>query len=612
MTAYVLTREGDVPSVDELARMLDGNEFAPMPRARDREAWTAIARRPWIEGSIPGLLQRAEEAAASDFPQVKATDYLSYFRTDVRDAHNASAGRRSSALAALIAAECLEHEGRFLDALLDLSWATAEETSWIMPPHIRTGEMLPDAREPALDLRVAGVAALLAQMVYLLGPEMDDLSPMWRRRIVFEIERQAIDPYLRCDWHWERTAMNWNAVCNSGMVAAALLADFDTQTRARVLHKALGSVRRFLTGFTPDGGCSEGPGYWAYGVGNYAVMAYYVHCATGGGVDMLADPVLPAVFAYPTGIVLSGRKVANFADCSPQVGFRGGAIAWAAGRLGVPQMVALSSSGTGRRGYLTNALDLCLAAQPADFSAPPEFFLPDLNLLIARGKGADGEQLVLAVKGGHNAEYHNHNDVGAFIVHWRGESLICDLGAGNYVRAFFTDRRYEFLTTRSRGHNVPLINGVEQGTGSEFCATDFGLERSDGGIGVSMDLAGAYPAEAGVASLRRTVVLYRDDAERVELVDELTFEGDAGDYELPLYTEGEFRATAAGTVEARGENGALRVAFDPDVLDARVEEVEHGDARLAGHFGPVLSRCVLSLRTKGRTVLVRLQFVPAG
>lgn len=607
-----ILRGGPVPDRGRIARLLGRSDFRPMPRAAEREAWSAVAAKPWLADLVAALLERAEKAASAPLAPVRATDYLSFFRTGSRNAHSASAGQHSSALSLLTAAECLEHGGRFLDALLDVSWATAEETSWIMPPHlgIEGEEMLPDAGDPRIDLRVAGVGKQLAEMLYLLGPEMDAASPMWRRRINFEIRRQVVEPYLARTYWWEKADHNWNAVCADGVVASVLLADFDRATRARVLHKALSALPTFLGGFTADGGCSEGPGYWAYGVGTYCSLAYNVHCATGGGVDLLADPLIARVLAYPTAMVLSGSKVANFADCGPEVGFRSGPVVWAAARVGVPGTVALASRRQGRRPYLASMLDLWLTPEPGEFDPPSESFLPDLMVLVARGARADGEQLVLAVKGGHNGEKHNHNDVGTFIVHWRGRSLVCDLGAGDYVKRLFSPERYELLTTRSRGHDVPLVNGVEQGTGEAFRAEQFALDRAGSAIGVSMELASAYPPEAGLKSLRRRVTLHRDGAEFVEMSDEVAFAGASRSYELPLYTEGGFEPAGEDCVIARSDDASLKVSFDPRMLTAAAESVPHGDAALARRFGPELSRCTFRLKGAPERAVVALRFTP--
>jgi hypothetical protein len=255
-------------------------------------------------------------------------------------------------------------------------------------------------------------------------------------------------------------------------------------------------------------------------------------------------------------------------------------------------------------------LDAWLLPEPGSFHAPQETWLPDLMLLVARTDGSDGDQLVLAAKGGHNNEIHNHNDVGAFLVHWRGESLICDLGAGNYIRQLFSGGRYELLSTRSLGHNVPLINGCEQGTGGEFRAVDFSEHEGDAALGVSMDIAGAYPPEAGLEALRRSVILSRAGLGSVELVDEVSFAREGGSYELPLYTEGRFQTDADATLTAVGEQGRLRIELAGDPVSVQVESFEHGDRRWERHFGPQLSRCWLRLNATGTRATVRLRLIP--
>lgn len=371
---------------------------------------------------------------------------------------------------------------------------------------------------------------------------------------------------------------------------------------------ALDRVRTFLKGFTSDGGCTEGPGYWLYGVSWFCAMAYYVHHATGGRIDLLADPMVPRVLEYPTKVVLSGDHVASFADCSPQLDFSSGPIQWAAEKVGVTEMVALASRGARRPS--TDPLELMLAGEPRPFEPPREAWLPKLQVLTARGEGAEGQQLVLAAKGGHNAETHNHNDVGAFIVHWRGESLVCELGSGEYVRQMFSPRRYELFTTRSLGHDVPLVGGVEQATGRRHRASKVRCAIEEDRVVLSMDIAGAYPKEAGLASLVRTFEFPRGEEQWIELTDRVEFAARRRSYRLPLYTSGHFRRAGRGKVLAVGKNGTLAIEFDPKVLEARLEKVAHRDGRLAQRYGARLPRCMLSMRSRARSPIIRLRFVP--
>jgi hypothetical protein len=607
---YPITVDGELPDEEQIERWLAGSGFCPMPVAADRDAWADVAQRPHVRDALPALRERAERIAEQGPGMVKATDYLDFFRTGRRDAHRSSASARAGRLSLLTAVECLDHEGRFLDPLLDLSWAMAEETSWVMPPHLRHDDedVLPDVGQPGVDLRVSMVARALGEMLYLLGEEMDAVSPAWRKRIRYELERQAVRPYLERGFFWEEATHNWNAVCTDGMVACALLGGFDRHTTARVLARAVRSALRFLSGFSADGGCSEGPGYWLYGVGHYASMAYYMRCATGGVLDLLADPIVPRIMAYPPKTVLSGPVVANFADCARTVRFSSGPVAWAASQVDVPQTVALASRGPIADMRVTTVLDLHLMPEPTPFQPPQEAFLPALMLLVARSE--DDGALVLAVKGGHNGEHHNHNDVGTFIVHRLGESLICELGSAEYRKENFSPHRYEFLPNRSLGHNVPLINGCEQARGKEFGATEFRRQESRGAVGVAMELAGAYPAEAQLDSLERTVVLEREGLGRVELTDEVAFSRTEHAYELPLYSEGHFEAAGGAAAVARGSGTALRVEWDNDVLVGEIQEVPHGDRALAHRMGETVSCCRLRLRGDPDSVTVRLRFVP--
>ena len=53
------------------------------------------------------------------------------------------------------------------------------------------------------------------------------------------------------------------------------------------------------------------------------------------------------------------------------------------------------------------------------------------------------EGLFMAAKGGCNGEFHNHNDVGTFIIYKNGERFICDSGNKTYNALTFSDKRYE-------------------------------------------------------------------------------------------------------------------------------------------------------------------------
>ncbi|MBQ4159416.1 MAG: hypothetical protein IJD83_00640, partial [Clostridia bacterium] len=67
----------------------------------------------------------------------------------------------------------------------------------------------------------------------------------------------------------------------------------------------------------------------------------------------------------------------------------------------------------------------------------------------------------------------------------------CDLGAGEYVKGYFAKAtRYDYLSTCSRGHSVPIIDGAYQSSGAEFKGT----MTYENGI-VTVDMSDAYAVD---------------------------------------------------------------------------------------------------------------------
>jgi hypothetical protein len=127
----------------------------------------------------------------------------------------------------------------------------------------------------------------------------------------------------------------------------------------------------------------------------------------------------------------------------------------------------------------------------------------------ARSFEGSAKGLYLAAKGGHNAESHNHNDVGNFIVYADGYPVLIDVGVEAYTAKTFSNRRYEIWTMQSAYHNLPTINGVMQKEGRDFRATEVAYKSGTKAVSFSFDIAKAYPEEAQVLSWKRALTLER-------------------------------------------------------------------------------------------------------
>ena len=90
--------------------------------------------------------------------------------------------------------------------------------------------------------------------------------------------------------------------------------------------------------------------------------------------------------------------------------------------------------------------------------------------------------------------------------------MIIDVGVETYTAKTFSNDRYSIWTMQSAFHNVPMINGIPQKAGRAFEARHVQYQADDAAATLSMDIAAAYPEEAGVRSWHRTVTLERGNA----------------------------------------------------------------------------------------------------
>src|SRR2546430_13772160 len=143
-------------------------------------------------------------------------------------------------------------------------------------------------------------------------------------------------------------------------------------------------------------------------------------------------------------------------------------------------------------------------------------WLADLQLMAARSTPDSGMGWYVAAWGGHNAQSHNHNDVGNFIVYGDGKPVLIDLGVETYSAKTFSSQRYDIWTMQSAYHNLPTINGIMQAAGRQFQAESVSFNETADRVTFSADLASAYPAAAAAQRWQRRVTLGRK-APAVEL-----------------------------------------------------------------------------------------------
>ncbi|WP_193107128.1 heparinase II/III family protein [Brachybacterium sp. FME24] len=505
--------------------------------------------------TAPALASRAEPLP---FPLL--SQYARYWREGVRTDHEDDVRRLGIMAGEAVLAAVATGEQRWIDRAADGLLLLCELSTWCWVAHEevhrRRGWVLPDPDEPVVDLGAAQTLHVLAWADLTLGASLDERVPGLRERMRREARRRVIDPSLeRRDWHWLHGEVNnWTGWIHQHLIAGALLLmdrEEDRRTRDAVLALAIAQQDRYLASFPADGGIDEGFNYFWNGASRLLEAIDMLAEASGGLLPARAAadvPVIAELVRYPHRMELGEGWFVNVSDgparpgphlpwgVTHRWGLRlgdaevvAGALAQRGGSVAPPLspesglgrvLLALGDEAwrTGRRHADGGEGDGSRGAGALADPAPPlpaETWLPQVQLLVARERAGDARGLALAAKGGHNAESHNHLDVGSVMVALDSSPVLIDLGQPTYRAHTFTQRRYEIWTMISSWHTLPTIGGLEQGVGSQFRAEVVQAPDTDPEAAgpedsaLTLDLAAAYPAEAGVRSFRRRALLQR-------------------------------------------------------------------------------------------------------
>jgi Heparinase II/III-like protein len=647
------------------ARLPRPGSWRPYPAARDRAAWDAVhpATREHLLGQAARMLEGA-------WPVLTATGYARFFTDGDRQAYERPYFARRDRLAAAVltaalSGPSLSRAGDIIDGV----WLLCEETSWCLPAHHlfarRSSSPLPDPAEPCVDLFAAETASLLAYTDLLAGDLIEQVAPVARRRLREEVKARVLDPYRDSDeWWWfglrTKDLNNWTPWIHSNLLPASLLLDSRPQDIALTFGRAVGALDRYLDAVPDDGGCDEGINYWWRAGGSLFECLATLASACGDDYGVFEIQKIRAMARYPVIAHIAGRWHVNFADgparpraTSPHVLYRYGRaigdqqVAQHARALRGDQAADLVAGASGSIARPLSAMfdaSWC-DAHPCPFPMPAQAWLSATGVLTARSQAGTAAGLFLAAKAGHNGESHNHNDIGSFIAALDGRPLLIDVGVGVYTRQTFGPDRYEIWTMQSSWHNVPEVDGVAQAPGREYAARRVqGLLGADSAE-LSLDLAGAYPPEAGIRSWRRALRLCRDgagggggadhgdaagggdgagdgarDGARDGAGDGKIIIDDAWDLDhsperivVYLVAAGEPRPVAPGRLVIAAADGGRDLAVDypyPD-FEARIEERRIEDRQLVAIWGRSIYRITLAARQPAMQGAVHLEISAA-
>lgn len=449
------------------------------------------------------------------------------------------------------------------DVVQDYIWAICEESNWVLPAH----------ENDIIDLFSAETGFLLAELLAVLGNTLDAEVCS---RVRQEIERRIFEPYLhfhhRAIW-WYKSGLNWNGVCNGSIAATFLLLEPEPGRVARALEIALSGLRVFLdSAFEQDGSSTEGVSYWHYGLINVIALSEMLQARTNGAINLLNSDHLRNIAAFPAKMLLSDSSFATFSDCDETIRFEPGIIARLAQQTGEASLSGLLTPSMPiehNRWFPMHLRNILwwdgYYHQPGPVD---DAYLPLGGTARLTARTPQGCPVVLAVKAGHNDENHNHNDVGSFILHADGETLLTDPGRGLYTRQYFGPERYDNSFANSFGHSVPRIGGQLQREGHQFYGEFVAVDVSGPTGQIDLEFARAYPVDQLTGARRHLSV---DETGITCLKDSFTFAGDPLKVEEAFITWQNVELNGAGAT-IQGHRHSLQLTIEsPEGLHFKVE-----------------------------------------
>ncbi|WP_135551270.1 heparinase II/III domain-containing protein [Paenibacillus cymbidii] len=614
--------------------LLPRERFRPFPDAADREGWSAVdpeAARMW--------LAEAEAYAGFAWPALTMQLYATYAKQGVIMDYLHAYWERRSALGTLLFAECIERQGRYLEQIVNGIGVICEETTWVVPHHNgrmkRSGASVPDEGDHEVELFSSETAALLAVTAYLLRePLLAVGGERVLARIGTEVRRRLLEPFMEFDDYWwmgfadDKPLNNWNPWCNGNVLLAFLLLETDEPRRVAGIRKALRSLDEYIRRFPADGCCDEGPMYWGGAGGALMRALELMQRATNGRLNVFAEPLIGEIGRYYYRVHIHDSHFVSFADGDAKLTVMSMAYLYGK-RIGDEALMKLGATAPFCRPdryqwFIPSTLLLDWFAREEinrlGASAPyvRDAWMADRHVMTAREREGSARGLYLAAKGGTNAESHNHNDIGNFIVYADGLPVLIDLGTENYTAKTFGPQRYELWYVQSAYHNVPTVGGAMQMAGEQFRAEEVACALDAAHAELRLEMAAAYPAEAGIVSWRRKLRLERGKGND---------EGDSGDgsgasivvddtfalerpavVDYTLMTPWQPLSDGIGSFVLAPEVGRpVRLGFNADALALSWEAIPLADARLRRNWGDTVYRVILREKTavlQGRRVLL--------
>ena len=327
----------------------------------------------------------------------------------------------------------------------------------------------------------------------------DQMTPGERKKVARAIIDKGLKPALNEDDAWfYRSEINWNSVCNAGMVYGALAVwEEDPDFCRSMLEKSLASNQLAYKAYE-GGGYPEGYNYWGYG-SSFQIMLEaamlsafppvgFFDSASGSaqndkGKSGVRNDLESAFFDSSIFIRFTSTPAGNCYSFSDAYRKASGQYmqAWMINRIGDrrimhPEMRIMETTGYKRlceeRLFPMYLISVSHCGPNTPVGIPDDHYFEcggTTPIFVYRSGWAAEEDDYLGVKGGLTMSSHSHCDQGSFYFESDGVTWATDLGMQDYnsLESAGVDlwdmtqdsERWEVFRIGPFSHNIVTVNG---------------------------------------------------------------------------------------------------------------------------------------------------------
>ncbi len=564
----------DIDRVKEIAVLLPEKPKGFGDPVQVRGRWDSL----YTTGAFLRLINEADSISSVPFPELTEAIYMSYYKGKDSETSKRFIMKRRMLLAKMIWAECLTNRGTYMPAIIHALRSIVNTRTWTFPAEDREKTNW-EGKRYTIGLSSSAYGSDMAQALYLLDSKLPgDLKEQIKTALYQRIFRPVLHAVNTGNVNNEFRSLkdigNHNPVELANVLGAAFAVLEDKQQRAVFAAIAEKYSVNYFESYLDDGYCTEGIGYYSYGFTHYVFLRELLWQATHGKIDLFQRPKVAKMARFAPAMEIINSVYPAISDCEQYI------KPWHQlmyylnknNDLGLSAYSRLSTdieqpSLCWMMFFFPNAASAYPDSDNSFKSLPVRDYFNDAGVLTVRPLAGSLFNMGATLKGGNNAEQHNHNDLGSYSIVVGDELITGDVGLATYTPKYFTKERYDlFKTTSSYGHNVPLINGIQQFAGKDAVARIIKTGFSDQQDEFAMDLASAYKAD-DLKKLVRTFTYNRGSKHTpgyLRVRDDFCFSKNTA-FETAIITRYGWRRVNENTIEIIGARAVLQATIHSSV-----------------------------------------------